>query len=363
MYKQNRTLQSHIIPSPVSKGKKWYIYERVYLCHPSKCSINSSLEWLTTVRQVKNCLFLVFHNSGFQLLLQIARMNTSPEKLCLNWKNFQQNISSAFRELRSDNDFSDVTLACEDAFQVSAHKVILASSSPFFMNILKMNRNPHPLIYMRGMKSEDLVAIVDFLYYGEAEIEEKNLDAFLAVAEELKVSGLTAQGSPANDKDLPSKKAKNNSKARYANDEIERARVRSEILAEIVESDIEILETENVPENLLETSTTGAVGENVVNSELSKGIKILADESDIGARVKSMMDFSENRVMSNKKPGTTLGRARVCKVCGKEGPMGTIMNHIEAKHIENIPSPCDLCGKVSKSRNGLAQHKVKEHTR
>ena len=293
-------------------------------------------------------------------------MNTSPEKLCLNWKNFQQNISSAFRELRSDNDFSDVTLACEDGFQVSAHKVILASSSPFFMNILKTNKNQHPLIYMRGVKSEDLSAIVDFLYYGEAEIEQENLDAFLAVAEELKVSGLTTQGSPANEKDLPAKKTRINSKARYSSDEVEHAGVEAEILAEIEERDIEIFETEN-PENPLKTLTKPAVaasaGENIVNSELTKEIKILADESDIGAKVKSMMDFSENRLMSNKRPGTTLGRARVCKVCGKEGAMGTIMTHIEAKHLENIPSPCDLCGKVSKSRNGLAQHKVKEHTK
>ena len=172
------------------------------------------------------------------MLLQIARMNTSPEKLCLNWKNFQQNISSAFRELRSDNDFSDVTLACEDGFQVSAHKVILASSSPFFMNILKTNKNQHPLIYMRGVKSEDLSAIVDFLYYGEAEIEQENLDAFLAVAEELKVSGLTTQGSPANEKDLPAKKTRINSKARYSSDEVEHAGVEAEILAEIEERDI-----------------------------------------------------------------------------------------------------------------------------
>ena len=111
-------------------------------------------------------------------------MNTSPEKLCLNWKNFQQNISSAFRDLRSDDDLSDVTLACGDGFQVSAHKVILASSSPFFMNIFKMNKTSHPFIYMRKMKSEDLVAIVDFLYYGEAEIDQDHLDDFLALAEE-----------------------------------------------------------------------------------------------------------------------------------------------------------------------------------
>ena len=39
---------------------------------------------------------------------------------------------------------------------------------------------------MRGMKSEDLLSIVDFSYYGEADIYQENLESFLSVAEELK---------------------------------------------------------------------------------------------------------------------------------------------------------------------------------
>ena len=46
---------------------------------------------------------------------------------------------------------------------------------------------------MRGMKSEDLVAIVDFLYCGEANVYQENLDSFLAIAEELKLKGLMGQ--------------------------------------------------------------------------------------------------------------------------------------------------------------------------
>ena len=52
------------------------------------------------------------------------------EKLCLQWNDFQENLNSAFGELRNDKEFSDVTLACEDGTQIEAHKVILASSSP-----------------------------------------------------------------------------------------------------------------------------------------------------------------------------------------------------------------------------------------
>merc|ERR1712129_344635 len=62
--------------------------------------------------------------------------------------------------------------------------------SPFFMNLLRRNKHPHPLIYMRGVKSIDLVPIVDFLYFGEANVYQENLDSFLAVAEELQLKGL-----------------------------------------------------------------------------------------------------------------------------------------------------------------------------
>ena len=117
-------------------------------------------------------------------------MMAGPQKLCLNWKNFQTNISTAFRDLRSDNDFADVTLACEDGQLFSAHKVILASSSPFFMGILKKYKNPQPLIFLKGMRSEDLSAILDFFYFGEANVHQENLDTFLLLADEFQLKGL-----------------------------------------------------------------------------------------------------------------------------------------------------------------------------
>ena len=112
------------------------------------------------------------------------------EKLCLQWNDFRDNVISAFGTLRDGKDFSDVTLACEDGEQVEAHRVILAGSSPFFENLLRRNKHVHPLIYMRGVSSKVLVAIVDFLYCGEANVYQENLDSFLAIAEELKLKGL-----------------------------------------------------------------------------------------------------------------------------------------------------------------------------
>jgi len=55
---------------------------------------------------------------------------------------------------------------------------------------LTRNKYPHPLIYMRGVRPENLMAMVDFFYYGEANVYQENLDSFLVLAEELQLKGL-----------------------------------------------------------------------------------------------------------------------------------------------------------------------------
>ena len=101
------------------------------------------------------------------------------EKLCLRWTDFESNISGALRELREDQGFYDVTLACDED-QIQAHKVILfwlqlsqihsqmfemfliaipefqaqviiAACSPFFRTVLQRNPHAHPLLYLKGV--------------------------------------------------------------------------------------------------------------------------------------------------------------------------------------------------------------------
>ena len=116
------------------------------------------------------------------------------EKFCLRWNDFENNISNAFRELRDDKDFFDVTLACDDD-QMQAHKVILSACSPFFRNILRRNHHQHPLLYLKGVKYSDLQSVLNFMYHGEVNIAQDELNSFLAVAEDLKVKGLTQNQS------------------------------------------------------------------------------------------------------------------------------------------------------------------------
>ena len=115
------------------------------------------------------------------------------EKFCLKWNDFQNNISKAFKELKDDEDFFDVTLACEGN-SLKAHKVILSACSPFFKSVLKLNKHAHPLIYLKGVKYEEMCSVIDFMYYGEVSVAQVDLTSFLLVAEELQVRGLSQSG-------------------------------------------------------------------------------------------------------------------------------------------------------------------------
>ena len=138
-------------------------------------------------------IFALLYNLSIQK--QIIRMTS--EKFCLRWNDFESNISNAFKELRDDKDFFDVTLACDDE-QIQAHKVILAACSPFFRNTLRRKPHQHPLLYMKGVKFTDLQAVLNFMYHGEVNVAQEELNSFLSVAEDLRVKGLTQTQSSSN---------------------------------------------------------------------------------------------------------------------------------------------------------------------
>ena len=74
--------------------------------------------------------------------------SSGPNNFCLQWNDFAKNVSCAFKELRYESNFFDVTLACTDSgsrtFQ--AHKVILSACSNFFKSMFcqQANANKHP---------------------------------------------------------------------------------------------------------------------------------------------------------------------------------------------------------------------------
>ncbi|XP_064095328.1 broad-complex core protein-like isoform X13 [Macrobrachium nipponense] len=111
------------------------------------------------------------------------------QQFCLRWNNFHSNITSAFESLRDDEDFVDITLAC-DGRQIKAHKMVLSACSPYFRSLLKGNPCQHPIVFLKDVTFSNLSSILDFMYHGEVNVSHNELATFLKTAEALKVRGL-----------------------------------------------------------------------------------------------------------------------------------------------------------------------------
>ena len=203
------------------------------------------------------------------------------EKLCLKWNDFQDNVKSAFGSLREDSDFTDVTLACADGQQIEAHRVVLAASSPFFHHLFKRNNRANQLVYMRGVLYENLSAIIDFLYYGEANVSQENVDPFLSIAEDLKLTGLENENIVRNLKEEwgGSMELGQNSNP---------------------------LESDNLKEKSLKNAKK--------TPKLEYKASAIPGSEELNEQVRSMMEKSSNH-LRKRNDGQGDGFASICKVC------------------------------------------------
>ena len=287
--------------------------------------------------------------SVFHVHIQSLKM-TNSEKLCIQWNEFQSVIGSAFADLREDKDFTNVTLVCEDGKQIEVHKLVLVSSSPFFKDLLKRNKHPHPLIYMKGVKTENLMPMLEFFYFGEANVYQENFDTFLALADELRLKGLNGPVPGNQYEDTGSRRS---SSQGHRPEDTENKKPSSQY------SDQRIAEKSL---SSLKSSKTFERHGQKQSSSSSENYALALNEGD---RLKQLNDEIETMITSTQqdvmKNGQYCGKLWACKVCGKEGLRTTIRNHVEAKHITGVTHTCKICGKVLKTKNTLAWHMSRIH--
>lgn len=189
---------------------------------------------------------------------------------------------------------------------------------------------------MRGVKSVDLLAIVDFLYHGEANVFQESLDSFLAIAEELELKGLV--GGELNDDQEMQR-------------EVQKMQVGVRATSFLKNEE----NVENYQENmkLSEPSIGNAHGQFVrtvaLTSQCSGALQEL--EEKVNSMIEKISASDVNRRASFR-----------CRVCGKEGPhANNLKNHIAANHVEGFSVPCNTCEKTFRSKNSWAVHNYREH--
>jgi rubrerythrin len=213
--------------------------------------------------------------------------------------------------------------------------------------MLKKNKHSHPMIYMRGLKAKDLTDIVDVIYLGEANIYQEDLDAFLALAEELQLKGLS-QNNASDNKQESAKKSPPQRPRKTVQEYVK-------------------------PDKFHETQEIKVFGEidNWENQSLVPADGTTMTEVKTIARSKNaaIIDYEGGaEELENKKKSmmTKVNNIWSCTVCGKTtgshgGSFGNLKVHIENSHIEGVAYFCDKCDYTSRSRNTLSKHNFRHH--
>jgi len=329
-------------------------------------------------------------------------MGSTDEQFCLRWNDFQQCIKSTFQDLRDDTDFLDVTVSC-DGEQVKAHKVILSACSVTFRNLLKKNPAQHPVIVLWDVNPNDLAAIMDFMYHGEVNVKQENLNSFLAVAERLRVRGL-CQGdtgaAPGDSRDASrgsgisnggGAKPKTSRPSEASDSSAKRARISPPPPAREEEDDIEELpppvavkqEKEDTqvaisapaprppprPQGASQ-SYGGAIAQPDYRiAEQGAQYDESSEYGDYSGYDEDMSYMSEPGTpgmmgMAGVDPGSGKGYDQTsCHQCGKYfSCTSSLKRHTRDAHSsEDTMETCHFCGKKFKNKNSLANHKAIYH--
>ncbi len=132
-------------------------------------------------------------------MFSLNQASIMSEKFSLRWNDFENNWNRSLSQLREDNDFSDVTIITDDKVKFMAPQILLSSCSETFKFILKECNQAQSILYLHGVNSVNLRFILDYIYYGEVNLFQEQLDSFLQSAEKLEIQGLVGNGHSSGD--------------------------------------------------------------------------------------------------------------------------------------------------------------------
>jgi len=318
------------------------------------------------------------------------------EKFCLRWNDFESNISSAFKGIREREDFFDVTLACDDD-QIKAHKLILSACSPFFSEVLRRNPHPHPLLYLKGVKGSDIQGVLNFMYHGEVNVAQEELNSFLAIAEDLRVKGLTqsdaSQSSQPSHKPKPERASENQQRKDLKQSKNQPPPPRHAIAEESSDEIVEFIPVKHEPLEVpavvhphgkesfaiqqtvrptASNPTTELVAQDMVFEDETnydeygqyqddEYVQNVGGDWDVGENKVSLsgMDALNSFINENileVNPETHMLKCCLCDYTYNR--RNNVARHIEAKHVD-MQFKCDLCDKTAPTRHALYYHRKK----
>ena len=215
----------------------------------------------------------------------------------------------------------------DDYQPLQAHKVVLSSCSEYFKNVLLNSRKyPNPVLCVEGLSKAELNNVLDYVYNGEVQIKQDDLERFLTIAERFKLEGLNGQQTK----------------------------------MDITEDATEDCSLEKAvdPKDLL-NGVTYYVNDLLQESILNSKKQFKNEEKMI---LFQSQNLSEQEVNVKLDQMFTLDNSGIftCNFCSKNANKKVHMREHVEMHVEGLLFPCKLCDKAYKRRDSLRAH-VRTH--
>jgi len=338
----------------------------------------------------------------------------SDEAFCLKWNDFQGSISSSLGSLRTTSDLLDVTVQCGKE-SLQCHRLVLSACSDWFKAVFRALPavTQHPVIVLWEATARDMALLLDFMYNGEVNVKQENLNSFLALAEKLSVRGLTqgqgGGGGDEKDRDRHKEPVRQPPPSQTSTPVVRRQEDRGETVKRqrvehrapeqrvvqqhheveevaVVKQEVtrEVEQVEQVVEEYGSYQEGGEVaqyeGDNMYDNyyEGDDGSQADYSQMDNSQQMASKVYPRENIKKTSNYPtiSTTplpypsptsysntpnkMAMVNFCEICGRD--YANIKQHNDDLHNPNKqPVSCPVCGKVFASKNSMRVHKSTLH--
>ena len=290
------------------------------------------------------------------------------EKCTLAWRSYSDHLREALGDMMSSNEFADVTLVTDDKQQIRAHRNILSGCSPVFKSILRIDsNNTNPVIYLRGIQHSEMESIMQFLYLGEAKLNEERMSEFLMVSKNLEIKYLST-GIEMNDQTPSNESVEHDNNIADENMDLDEGITSpfNEDGGEYVESQVNTKpEIQNKSSNRRVTTELLSEDEKLKCQECERifnsqpalryhtkskheGVKYACNHCDYQATAKSALTIH----VQSKHEGVKYA----CNQCDKQFTQQSgLTTHIQSKH-EGVKYACNQCDYQATTQSSLTAH-------
>ena len=252
------------------------------------------------------------------------------DKFSLKWNDYQSNWGKSLNELREDTEFADVILMSDDKVNFSAHKILLLSCSNLIKFILKSNSQTNPLLYLGGVDSINLKFILDYIYYGEVNLYQEQLDSFLEIAQKLEIQGLMGDKESSQGNFIEGQSG-------HQQPEEDFGQVINN--AHVLGEEKSVVKMEN--------------GGTQMRRQYSRSSSIDVTKFDVGSMTSEEIDKKMRELYEKTDEGW---RCLACGHTNSGSRSSNIRMHVET-HLDGLSYNCNICNKEFRSRKALDNHK------